>query len=487
MFERVHHGDYQYENHWYPKVLNSTMNPLVQHFFRMSNERILTRYAHLHPSVDLDRLRELLRYKPRWFFWSGGDLINVATAGGKRQMVLIETNSCPSGQKSTPFLDDHDEYGGYGRLMAGGVKAFLKGKRLVPGALAVVYDKNYTEASGYAYALSQAFDEPVYLVSWMESEEDPAVRVADDVLQVRDTGGQWIPVRFAFRYLTQRPWNRLPLGLKTHVFNPVVTCLAGGRNKLLAAKAYEFFNTELAPHQLRIQTPETHWDVQQAEVPLWYKRFGGHVVVKNPYGNAGQGIHLITSPEELEAFMATESGYEKYIVQSLIGNHHWSSHTDKGKLYHVGTLPDRNNHTYVADLRLMIHATPSGFRPLGMYSRRARKPLPDRLEPGTATWPILGTNISVRKGRDQWDYDVQRLIVMDRKDFNKLGLGIDDLIEAFMQTVFATVAIDQMADRLVGRTGRLKRKTFYAVNPDRDLLDEILRPEEPASPAGEGA
>ncbi len=474
MYERIQHTDFQFEQHWYPKVLNSTMNTLVQHFMRMPVSRIARRYQHLNPSVDPERLSAMLHYRPRWFFWSGADLIHVATAGGKRQMVLIETNSCPSGQKSTPLLDEHDEWGGYGRLMNGGIQAFLKGKRLISGALAVVYDKNPMEARGYAFALSQRFGEPVHCVTWKQSESDPNVRINDRVLEVRDDAGTWHPIRFAFRYLTQNPWNRLPSGLKTQVFNPILTCLAGGRNKMLAAKAYDFFNAELRPSSLKIHTPVTQWDIEQAEVPFWYERFGGHVVVKNPYGNAGQGVYLITSKAELDAFMATDGRYEKYIVQSLIGNHHWSSQTEAGKLYHVGTFPDKHDRSYVSDLRLMIHYTEEGFRPLGMYSRRAAEALPDRLKKDQATWPILGTNISVKKGVDEWDYDIARLILMDRKDFNKLGLGIDDLIDAYVQAVLATVAIDKMADQLAAKSGKLKRKTFYALNPDRSLLEEII-------------
>jgi hypothetical protein len=36
-------------------------------------------------------------------------------------------------------------------------------------------------------------------------------------------------------------------GAKTLILNPVVACLAGGRNKLAAAKAYDFFNAEFEP------------------------------------------------------------------------------------------------------------------------------------------------------------------------------------------------------------------------------------------------
>lgn len=79
------------------------------------------------------------------------------------------------------------------------------------------------------------------------------------------------------------------VGAKTLVLNPVVACLAGGRNKLVAAKAYDFFNAEYGPRGLNIRVPETREDVAKDEIPLWVKSMGGHAVVKVPYSNAGQG------------------------------------------------------------------------------------------------------------------------------------------------------------------------------------------------------
>ena len=56
---------------------------------------------------------------------------------------------------------------------------------------------------------------------------------------------EWVPIRAAFRYVTQKPWTRIPLKTKTKILNPVISCLAGGRNKNLADKAYEVLNTGL--------------------------------------------------------------------------------------------------------------------------------------------------------------------------------------------------------------------------------------------------
>ncbi len=46
-------------------------------------------------------------------------------------------------------------------------------------------------------------------------------------------GGEqtWERVRAAIRYVTQKPWNRIPPITRTLIYNPVLACLAGGRNK----------------------------------------------------------------------------------------------------------------------------------------------------------------------------------------------------------------------------------------------------------------
>ena len=73
--------------------------------------------------------------------------------------------------------------------------------------------------------------------------------------------------------------------------------------------------------------------------------------------------------------MKIDHHYDKFIVQSLVGNASWSSVTKAGKFYHVGTIPDKRNNTYVCDLRMMVVANESGFKPVACYARKARKPL----------------------------------------------------------------------------------------------------------------
>ncbi len=442
----------------------------------LSPERIVSRYCHLNPKTDRGKLLELLRYECRHFLWSGADLIHATTAEGNRRMVVIENNSCPSGQKSMPLLDDHLEEGGYRRLVERTFLPYIKRKTggpKVTGRLAVIYDKNPMETSGYAAVIADVFNEDVLLITDYTEAEERNIRIENDQLYALHEG-EWVALRAAFRYVTQRPWNRLPLTSRTKILNPIVACLAGGRNKMVAAKAYDFFNGELSGSGLKIHAPETIRDVAKTEIPLWVARWGGQAVVKVPYSNAGQGVYTITNETELEAFMAMEMRYDRFIVQSLIGNYHWSSNSSTGRYFHVGTIPNKQGETHVCDIRLMVSSTPEGIKPLACYSRRARQPLVNQLTGSEDSWAILGTNLSEKQGENQWTSDVNRLMLMDRRDFNRMGVGLDDLIEAYIQTVLSTIAIDRMASQLFTKKGKFSMRLFRSLNDDESLLSEIL-------------
>nr|MDA3846077.1 hypothetical protein [Vallitaleaceae bacterium] len=97
-------------------------------------------------------------------------------------------------------------------------------------------------------------------------------------------------------------------------YNPIIACLAGGRNKRMASKAYDFFNGELKNNGLKIHTPETIKDVKLNEVERWIERFGGSAVIKNPYSNAGQVVYTITNRKELDDFLAIKHPYDDFII-----------------------------------------------------------------------------------------------------------------------------------------------------------------------------
>ena len=201
---------------------------------------------------------------------------------------------------------------------------------------------------------------------------------------------------------------------------------------------------------------------------------GGFAVVKVPYSNAGQGVFTIVNEIELENFMKLDFDYDKFIVQSLIGNYNWSSTSTKGRYYHVGTMPSNKGFTYVNDLRMMIQATSEGFKPLCVYSRRARNPLLDIVEESTNSWDMLGTNLSIKTSPTEWGSDTNRLMLMGRRDFNKLGIGLDDLIEGYIQAVLSTIAIDNMAKTFINSKGKFRKRLFQSFNNDDSLINEIM-------------
>ncbi|KAG9301442.1 hypothetical protein G9A89_018114 [Geosiphon pyriformis] len=472
----VYGGEFEAEKHFYPRVLNAIIHPSVASFFQLGNERIITRYTHLNPQVKLEKLTECLSYQPKHFRWAGSDLFNVTTASGQKQMIILETNSCPSGQKSMPLLSDTQEFGGYRVVLESAFQEITDHADVRLGDLAVICDKNVMEATGYAAVLADISREKVWYVEYQIGDPDPPVKWVEGVLQIRDMSGGWHSIRACFRYVTQKPWNRIPLNTRTLVMNQIICCLAGGRNKMMAARAYDFYNAELIDSGLAVRIPKTINNVTKSEVPLWLNSMGGHAVLKVPYSNAGQGVYTITNPQELQNFLDADHHYDKFIVQSLVGNASWSSVTRAGKFYHAGTIPDRRNHTYVTDLRMMVTANNGGFRPVCIYSRRAKKPLLGHLEddPSRTSWEMLGTNLSVKDSYGNWSTEPERLLLMDRKDFNQLGLAVDDLIDAYIQTCLAVIAIDKMCKKLMPEDGTFNFDLFRALNPDETLLNEIL-------------
>lgn len=482
----VNVGEFDQANHFYERVLNAHMHPMVSYFFSLNQTQIINRYCHLHPATNKDALSNLLSKDICKLRWAGADLFNVTTEDGKRSIVVIETNTCPSGQKSMPPTDEHNDYGGYEVHVRSVVEPNVPSRAEIDGCLCVLFDKNPMEATGYAATMADVLEEEVFLVEahvgadWqpfrfdadglMEIYSDPASD--GTVLHAETETGQWIPVRFCMRYVTQKPWMMIPLVTRTKVLNPISTCLAGGRNKLVAAKAYELFNTSLREDGLAINAPKTICDVSQAEIPLYVELLGGRAVVKVPYSNAGQGVFTITTPEELQDFMDQEFIYDKFIVQALIGTKDSSSVTDDEVFFHTGTIPSKKGQSYCADLRMMVcNRAGKGFVPVAMYARKARVPLANVSSENS--WNVLGTNLSVKNEDGSWSTETNRLMLMDRKDFNKLGLGVDDLITAFVQTVLAVTAIDEMAERLVGEDGSFNYELFSALNNDDALIAEI--------------
>ena len=72
-----HPGDFAPENHYYPRVLNAHLHPLVRFFRSLDNSQLAARYCHLHPEADPARVETLLKTAPTHFRWAGADLFHA--------------------------------------------------------------------------------------------------------------------------------------------------------------------------------------------------------------------------------------------------------------------------------------------------------------------------------------------------------------------------------------------------------------------------
>ncbi|CAF2055938.1 unnamed protein product [Rotaria magnacalcarata] len=482
-FAEVHQpGTFNINNHFYPEALNKSLCPEVKSFLELGNERIAERYCYLHPEANYKRLCTLMSSKPSVFHWSGSDLLHVTDHSKQKQMILLETNSCPSGQKSMPtdsYADGNSGYHKFVRLtFLTAIKAAEQSNKMIEnGHLAVIYDKNPMENRGYAAAMADIFDEATYSIEFHHSDLDPPVKFINQVMFVRDSSSNWISIRAAFRYITHTPWLCIPVQSKTIIINPIIACLAGGRNKNLADRAYQILNKENEPFGLRIRTPHTVRNVRKSDVQHLNESLGGHMVVKVPYSNAGQGVFIITNKRDLEKFMETPDYYEKYIIQSLVGSSKWihqNDVADKKDYYHVGTRPNNRKEVFVMDLRIQVCGTDIGFQPLAIFGRRAALPLRDQLSDNDNSWAMLGTNLSHKKDHGQWATDTERLLVLDSNGWNQLGLTMDDLIDGYVQAILAHTAIDRLAQQLIKCNGGLDLTMFRELNNDAVLINEIL-------------
>lgn len=87
-----------------------------------------------------------------------------------------------------PLLSEtSDEQGGYRQVIQHAFHEQLLTKADPQlGGLAVVYDKNLMEASGYAAVLADVSQEHVWLVEWHANDPDPGLQWIDRVLYIRD-------------------------------------------------------------------------------------------------------------------------------------------------------------------------------------------------------------------------------------------------------------------------------------------------------------
>ncbi|CAG8798932.1 7344_t:CDS:2, partial [Racocetra persica] len=342
--KKVYLGDVDPEFCFNSKALSATVHHIVTSFFSLENDRIITKYKNLNPQIDVNVLKNCLEYKPKFFKWAGS-----------------------AGQSSMPSLDINNKRQNRYKLVIQAFKQALKDTDSSLGELTVVCDiaNDEIEATGYVAAISEETKEHV-----------------------------WITV----------------------IFNNIIACLAGGQNKIIASKSFEAFNTEFSESGLAIRFPKTIYNISKCEISSCIEKMGGHAVIKAAYGcliifylqKLEQSIYIITNSEELKEFFDANHHYEKFIVQSLVGSALWSKESCFEKFYHIGTMPNCHNQTFVNDLRMMVSADDTGFYPVNISSRRAKNP-----------WKVFGINVTSSSGMAGHEYE--RIITIDQKEFDTTG------------------------------------------------------------------
>ncbi len=190
-------------------------------------------------------------------------------------------------------------------------------------------------------------------------------------------------------------------------------------------------------------------------------------MVKVPYSNAGQGVYTITGAHDLAQFMDQQLAYGRVIVQELIGAPTWSEGISQ-----IGTVANQQGDSYAADLRLMVAATPAGFRPVAAYGRRAHTPLPAVLSGERPSQDFLVTNLSYRE-QGEWKIDTSRLLILHADNMARLGWRWAELLQGYVQTCFAMIAIDRLAAQLVAMPDRELTATLREFSNDAQFIEEL--------------
>jgi hypothetical protein len=441
-----------------PSARGKTPSSLLTTFLNMSNKEIADNYSK-RKLIDKLNIMNLLDYKPKYFFNAGSDLMKV-TQNNETKMLVIEVNSVATGSMCFPTRDV-DHYNQYEYIIENSFIPLVKDIPTEIGVLAMLNDATYLEAHTYSAVISRLMNESVYLINLADDRHYNNYFRFNDYLEV-NINSVWTKIRACYKYVQTKPWLKLPVQSKTFIYNSLLGCLAGGRNKAIASLAYNNLNDELSSQGLKINHPATFINLTKEGVLKQYQErcFG---VAKGLYGNGGHDIFFLTSEKDIDYFKEHSTDFTKYIFQDLVGLKSWFKTNCDGRYFHVGTIwPDRK----VFDLRMCVAYTKNGFRPSAMVARTTKEVLNDNYDEISSFKNVLLTNVGDELGH------TNQIVILDDFGFKRLGIGIDDLIDGFIQTVLASVAIDKMACKLMEQ-GTFNFDLFFQLNNDCVLYDEL--------------
>jgi hypothetical protein len=374
----------------------------------------------------------------------------------EEKMCLIEVNSVATGSMSFPSIDT-EFYNQYDYIIQESFLPLISHIKKEDGVLAVLDDAFYPEGFGYATSMAKLSNEPVFHVNLSENY-DSYFRINNDYLEII-YDNKWRRIRACYKYVQTRPWLKLPVYSKTFIYNSLLACLAGGRNKAIASLAYENFNKE---SPIKIRHPLTITNLTKEGV-IKIAKDRGMGVAKGLYGNGGEEVFFLMDNNQIENFSKQDLSYNNYIYQDLIGLRTWFKDDRSNRYYHVGTAEKDKK---VFDIRTCVAYTENGFRPSSIFSRKAKSPLKEKLEDITDYKKVLSTNIG-----GSIDYDNQ-VVILDEEGFAHIGVKLENLIDAFIQTVLGAISIDMMACSLM-KDNQFDHEKYLSLNHDEKLYEEL--------------
>jgi hypothetical protein len=391
-----------------PVAQGASMAPELRECLHLSPEAIAELYAR-RESIDQGALVRLLRSGARHFRLSGVDLLRTIEAPG---FVVLEANSAPGFGYCTPGRDAWElAYRKAARLVVETVRAGGE------GAVALLTeDKLPCETLGYRHALAQAAGAEVPV--WGPADLRGAELTASRQLRVR---GQI--VAGGLRYLHTNPWELLPPDTAGVYINGTRVDLAGARDKVAAAHAFQKLNDGRSAGLPRLSFPATHilrGPSMTAELPGDW----AGVVLKPPHLNSGAGLRFFSKiPSAWPA-----STVFPLVAQAMVRPSR--SLLIDGRVY---------------DLRMVVGSDASGFFPIMAYARLARRPYDESLE-GDALAMALITNISAAAADGSSRFEYERLLIPSTEGWRRLGLSQEDFAVAYVHSVLATLAIDENSE-----------------------------------------
>ncbi|XP_037025300.1 uncharacterized protein LOC119066766 [Bradysia coprophila] len=458
-------------------VFNKTLNQEIVDFMKnWSTAQIIESYTQTRPHVNQQVLKGLLTENPTFVLYSGVDLIYSKGRNGKKKFLLIETNVYTAGQDAMP--PSAQVYETHSNLCV--LNDEWKRQPVEAGGLAHMYGRKTRRDYAYPHIMAKLTKESIHVVPMFSKREDGEIetlyRFVDGTMQVKYKD-EWQNIRACFCTMSYRTWSFFPVtnNLKTYMCPHPIAGLVG-KNKILSEYAYRDFNEKYSKHGIQIRGPKTMVGIAKADIrEIVEQNFNGRAVIKTPYDSQGRGVYIIRTDGDLDDFYAKdESDYSLWVVQELIG----LEACPNDRYQQIGFHLDGQMYAY--SVRIIACNSPSGFKMITICSARAPAPFAKDGETADIA-PGLLHKIKTVHEDDVYVTNIAsnpdgelRSFYFDDAGVKGMGIGMDDVIDGFMQTVYCTHAIDNMCKKLIMENGELDVQLLRELNPDPQLLAEVV-------------